>query len=71
MGKFFYLWIQKPTVLRVKPSNSGVITYYFVAFGDTGTGINDSFLRLSDQGFGANSVNIGALIIRISNPRIA
>ena len=31
-----YLWIQKPTVLGVLPSNQGVITYYFVGFGDTG-----------------------------------
>ena len=31
-----YLGIRKPTVLRVLPSNLGVITYYFVGFGDTG-----------------------------------
>ena len=31
-----YLRIRKPTVLRVRPSNLGVITYYFVGFGDTG-----------------------------------
>ena len=31
-----YLGIQRPTVLRVLPSNSGVITYYFVGFGVTG-----------------------------------
>ena len=28
-----YLGIQKPTVLRVRPSNEGVIAYYFVGFG--------------------------------------
>ena len=33
-----YLGIRKPTVLRVLPSNLGVITYYFVGFGDTGGG---------------------------------
>ena len=31
-----YLGIQKPTVLGVRPSSSGVITYYFVGFGATG-----------------------------------
>ena len=31
-----YLRIRKPNVLRVRPSNLGVITYYFVGFGDTG-----------------------------------
>ena len=36
-----YLGIQKPTVLRVLPSNVGVITYYSVGFGVTG--------RLSEQ----------------------
>ena len=30
------LEIQKPTVLRVLPSNYGVITYYSVGFGVTG-----------------------------------
>ena len=32
-----YLGISKPTVLRGRPSNYGVITYYFVGFGDTGS----------------------------------
>ena len=32
-----FLWIQKPTVLRVRPSNLGVITYHFVGFGATGS----------------------------------
>ena len=27
---------ENPTVLRVRPSNLGVITYYVVGFGDTG-----------------------------------
>ena len=32
-----HLGIQKPTVLGVRPSNYGVITYYFVGFGVTGS----------------------------------
>ena len=31
-----YLGIQKPTVLGIRPSDYGVITYYVVGFGDTG-----------------------------------
>ena len=31
-----FLGIQKPIVLGVRPSNYGVITYYFVGFGVTG-----------------------------------
>ena len=36
---------KKPTVLRVRPSNLRVITYYFVGFGDTGIGSESSELR--------------------------
>ena len=42
-----YLWIQKPTVLRVLPSNLGVITYYFVGFG--ATGIKTTILDVPDE----------------------
>ena len=42
-----YLWIQKPTVLRVLPSNEGVITCYSVGFGVTG---KVQYLRLQSQG---------------------
>ena len=35
------LGIQKPTVLRVRPSNEGLITCHFVGFGGTG--------RVSDE----------------------
>ena len=34
---YSYLGIRNPTVLRVLPPNSGVITCYFVGFGVTGT----------------------------------
>ena len=35
-----YTWIlPKPTVLRVLPSNQGVITYHFVGFGDVWGGV--------------------------------
>ena len=37
MIRISYLGIQKPTVFRVLPSKEGVITYYFVGFGVTGT----------------------------------
>ena len=36
--KGFYVGIQKPRVLRVLSSSSGVITYDFVGFGVTGSG---------------------------------
>ena len=44
------LRIRKPTVLRLRPSNLGVITYYFVGFGDTG-GLEGLGLSVGDPGF--------------------
>ena len=36
LGFRVYLWIQEPTVVRVRPCNEEVKTYYFVGFGATG-----------------------------------
>ena len=43
-------WDPKPTVLGVRPSDSGVIAYYFVGFGDTGSA--SELLLLPNPGLG-------------------
>ena len=50
---FLFLVIQKPTLLRVLPSNSGSVTYYVVGFGVTGLLTEGSSPRIRVQGCGS------------------
>ena len=54
-----YLGIQKPTVLKVIPSNSGVITFYFV-----GLGIQEGLLSI--RGYFAGSIRALQRIYKVS-----
>ena len=53
--------IQKPKVLGNQPSNSGVMTYYFAGFGDTG---NPSTLN-GAQGLESGVLRLGFLCLMV------